>query len=157
MSLRQLLFAVGLGLGALAIFLVVLWSPERQVRLHQEHLLSAISKKNWPRMASFIAEDYSDRWGHDKAFVLSAAHEVFGQFLFPKVTMDEPAIGIAGQTATVSARLQVTGQGSPIAQMIVERIEDLREPFIFRWQQRSAKPWDWVLVRFDQRELELPE
>jgi hypothetical protein len=39
----------------------------------------------------------------------------------------------------------------------VQRAEELREPFTFDWQQQSWKPWDWALVRIEQRELQIPD
>jgi hypothetical protein len=39
----------------------------------------------------------------------------------------------------------------------MEAAGDLREPFTFDWQQRSWKPWDWVLVRMEHRELQIPD
>jgi len=140
----------------LAIFLVVLWAPERQIRLHQEHLLSAISDKNWARVASFIAEDYSDRWGHDKAFVTQAAREVFAQFFALELTMSQPVLSRRDQNGEVSGRLIAKGSGGPFAQMAIDKLQELREPFTFRWQKRSWKPWDWTLTRVDHPTLEVP-
>ena len=157
MTPRSILISAALALAALAVFLVVLWSPERQVRLHQKHLLAAVSKKDWPRFASFIAEDYSDRWGHDKTFVRAAAREVFAQFFVLEITMQNPAVSAGGGNGEVSARLVAKGTGSPVAQMVIEKLQELREPFTFRWRQRSWKPRDWALARVDQPALEIPD
>lgn len=151
------MFALGLGLAALTILLVVLWSPERQVRLHQEHLIRAVAKKDWARLAPFIADDYSDRWGQDKANALLAARTAFEQFIFLKITMEDPAVNATGEAGRVVTRFSVTGNGGPLAQIILERADELREPFTFDWQQRSWKPWDWALVRVEQRELQIPD
>jgi hypothetical protein len=140
----------------LAVFLVVLWSPERQIRLHQEHLLAAVSDKNWARVASFIAEDYSDRWGHDKAFVTQASREVFAQFFALELTMSQPVLSRHDGNGEVSGRLIAKGSGGPFAQMAIDKLQELREPFTFRWQKRSWKPWDWTLMRVDHPTLEVP-
>jgi len=157
MSRRQILPASGIALAAVALFLVALWSPARQVRLHQEGLLDAISDRDWKRLGPFIADDYSDRWGHDKANVLEAAGIAFGQFVFLKVTLHDPAVSVTGEAGRVVSRVVVGGKGGPLAEAVVAVADGLREPFTFDWQQRSWKPWDWALVRMEQRELEIPE
>jgi len=153
---RSIISTAVLALIGLAIFLVVLWSPERQVRLHQEHLLAAVSDKNWARVASFIAEDYSDRWGHDKAFVLQAAREVFAQFFALELSMENPVLNVRDVSGEVSARLIAKGSGGPFAQMAIDRLQSLPEPFTFRWQKRGWKPWDWTLTRVNHPTLEVP-
>jgi len=157
MSPRRIAFAAALAFVVVAFFLGALWSPERQVRLHQEDLLGAVADRDWKALAPFIADDYSDRWAQDKANMLAAAQEAFGQFVFLKIRMTDPAVSAAGETGRLMTRLSVSGQGGPLAQVVVEAAGELREPFTFDWQQRSWKPWDWVLVRMEQRELRIPE
>lgn len=153
---RSIIPTAALLLLGLAVFLFVLWSPERQVRLHQEHLLAAVSDKKWARVASFIAEDYSDRWGHDKAFVVRAAGEVFAQFFALELSMQDPVLSAHDGNGEVSARLIAKGSGSPFAQMAIDTLQGLPEPFTFRWQKRSWKPWDWSLTHIDHPTLEIP-
>ena len=142
---------------ALALFSAWLWRPERQVRLHTSHLLAAVEGRRWARVENFIADSYSDRWGHDKEFVLQGSKEVFGQFIFLTIQSETLSSSISGSLGTTSRRLKISGSGSPIAQMAMERVNQLREPFVFTWQQRSWKPWDWRLIRFDQPELDISE
>jgi hypothetical protein len=144
-------------LGIVAIYIAALWQPARQVQLHQTNLLRAVEKRNWERFASFMADDYSDRWGHDKEFVLRESREVFRQFLFLTVRQEVRAMQIGDQRGTVLARIELTGSGGPLASVATERVNALSKPFTFRWRQRSWKPWDWQLVDVDQPELELSE
>lgn len=144
-------------LGIVAIYIAALWQPARQVQLHQTNLLRAVEKRNWERFASFMADDYSDRWGHDKEFVLRESREVFRQFLFLTVRQEVRAMQIGDQRGTVVARIELAGSGGPLATVARERVNALSEPFTFRWRQRSWKPWDWQLVDVDQPELELSE
>jgi len=157
MTPRQIAFAAGIALAAMGLFLAALWSPERQVRLHQENLLEAVADRDWERLTRFMADDYSDRWGQDKANIIDAAREAFGQFVFLKISMEEPAVSAPNETGRVVTKLKVQGQGGPIAHAVVEEAAELRQPFTFDWQRQSWKPWNWALVRMDQRELEIPE
>ena len=60
-------------------------------------------------------------------------------------------------TGTTRARLILAGRGSPLAEYAVERVARLTQPFTFTWRQRSWKPWDWVLTKMEQPELEIGE
>lgn len=106
-------------------------------------------------MGGFLADNYSDRWGHDKAFVLAASREVFGQFFLLTVESRTDACDLEGDTATVRAPVRITGTGGPIAQYAIGKVNALREPFIFTWQHVGSKPWNWHLARIDHAELEL--
>ena len=138
----------------LVIFLVQLWQPSRQVRLHQRHLLRAVEKRNWPAVSRFIAPEYRDRWGQDKDIVLNNAAQAFGQFLFCGLQGTEHALDVHGDSGTIVVNLTLTGSGGPLADFAKQRVSSLSEPFTFRWQRRSWKPWDWLLVTADQPELE---
>ena len=139
------------------LFSVWLWQPERQVRLHTSHLLAAVEGRNWGRVEKFIADNYSDRWGHDKEFVLRGSTEVFRQFIFLTIQSETLSTSSSGGMGISYTRAKISGSGSPIAQMAMERVNQLREPFVFTWQKMSWRPWDWRLVKFDQPELNISE
>ena len=140
---------------ATVIYCLVLWQPERQVRLHQRNFLRAAEKKKWERLAQFVAPDYSDRWGHDKEIVVQQAREALRQFLFLSIAQEERAAHVLDGKGTLAGRLAVEGSGGPLAEIVQQHVNSLSEPFTFHWQQRSWKPWDWKLVRVDQPELEV--
>ena len=142
-------------LTAAALYAAWLWQPARQVRLHTAHFLGAVERRKWDRVQSFVADNYSDRWGHDKEFVLRETREVFRQFLFLTIQSDPAPPVLAGPDATVSTPVKLAGDGSPIAQFAVEKVNTLRAPFIFTWHRASWRPWDWRLTRVEQPELEI--
>ncbi len=139
----------------MSLWLVWLWQPERQVRLHQKHFLQAVERRNWRSVENFLAEGYSDRWGHDKAFVLSASQEVFRQFLFLTVEQRIDDCIVEGKAGTARVLVKITGSGGPVAQYVVSTVNALRDPFVFSWERVGRWPWEWGLVRFEQRELRL--
>lgn len=138
-----------------AVWLVSAWQPARQVRRHTERFIEAVEDKDWKRLAELTADDYSDRWGHDKAALVSRSREVFAQFFAIEIEAHELSVLEAEGVGTASALLSLRGSGGPLAQLAIERAAMLREPFAFTWRLRSGKPWDWVLTRIDQPELEL--
>jgi hypothetical protein len=139
----------------LVLFLVWYWQPERQVRLHQQELLSAVEDRDWEDVAELMANSYSDRWRHDKEFVIREGREVFRQFLTLQVTGEVTDLQVANGSGEVKARLKVLGRGGPVAEFVMSRVNVMREPWLFRWQQQTVWPWDWQLVYLDQPELEL--
>jgi hypothetical protein len=132
-----------------------LWQPERQVLLHQEHLLDAAEKRDWRAFAAFIDPHYGDRWGHDKSSLLADSSEVLRQFLALTIQRDLRDCSVADGRATVRIRLKLQGTGGPIAAYAVAELEGMSEPFSFQWKKNSWKPWDWTLVAADQPQLRI--
>ena len=153
MKKRALLAAAVLA--ALALYAAWLWQPERQVRLHTAHFLGAVERRQWERAQAFVADNYSDRWGHDKEFVIRESREVFRHFLFLTIQSDPAPPAISGRDAGISTPIKIAGDGSPIAHLVVERVNTLRSPFTFTWHRPGWQPWHWQLTRVGQPELEI--
>lgn len=139
----------GAALVVLALWLSWWCQPERQVRRHTAHLLKAVERRNWSNVKSLLADHYSDRWEHDKNFLGEALPQVFGHFLFLNVEHETTAVEVAGGTGRTTTRVKMSGTGGPLAQYVVEKVNNLSEPFTFHWSQRSGWPWDWECTRVD--------
>lgn len=124
---------------------------------HQRHLLEAAETKHGARLAAFIDGHYTDRWGHDKPFVVRQTSEILRQFFVLTIRNETVAVAVNGPHATVSAQLKLDGQGTAFAAYAQQAVNGLREPFVFAWTRVSWKPWDWQLIRVDQPELRLGE
>lgn len=154
---KTLRLTIGLAAVAIVIFLALLWQPARQVRLHQEHFLKAVAKRDWQSVGQFISAEYHDRWGHDKENVLVQSAQVFGQFLFCNIQSEERSLLLENGNATLSAKITMGGTGGPIADFATQRVNALTEPFVFKWVRKSWKPWDLELTEVDQPQLEIRE
>lgn len=146
---------LGLLLVVILLRCLWLWQPERQVLLHQNHFLDSAEKRDWNRFSGFIAASYSDRWGHDKGFVIKESSEVLRQFFALTIQRDQPECRLNGDRATVRLHLKLEGKGTPIATLASSMVDGVKEPFSFEWKRQSWKPWDWVLISADQPELHL--
>ncbi|MEA3208382.1 MAG: hypothetical protein QOE70_1439 [Chthoniobacter sp.] len=155
MNFKRSALAAGAALVALALWLAWLWQPERQVRLHTAHLLGSVERRNWTRVESLLAEHYSDRWGHDKAFVLAGLRQVLGSFVFLRIEQESTALAIQSGSGVATTRVKIIGQGGPVGEYVMAKVNGLPEPFVFTWQKRSGKPWDWVLLAVDHPSLDL--
>lgn len=151
MNLQRLLPATA-ALAALGIWLAWLWQPERQVRLHSETLIRSVERRNWRKVETLLADKYTDRWEHDKGFVVGALRQVFQQFIFLDIQHEIVAADAISGRAT--ANVKISGQGGALAQIVMTKVNALGPPFTFTWEKRSGWPWDWQLVAVDHPTLE---
>jgi len=126
-----------------------LWQPQRQVELHQRHFLDAIGDRRYAALSSFLAADFRDGAGHDKAWVLERAREVLPHFFALSVRESgmrvEFATSAERATATVRTRLRLQGAGDALAEMAKDAVNTHPEPFRFTWRKAGWQPWKWEL------------
>jgi len=141
---------------ALGLWLAHLWSAENQVRLHSEHLLARIEKRNWSAAADMIAPDYRDDWGDDRALLVERLRLTLRFFTRLTITSDDPRVDVGSASGTWSARVRLAGTGSEVAPGIIARVNSLTTPFELHWRKESWHPWDWKLVQVRNPALEVP-
>jgi hypothetical protein len=150
-------FYAGVGLAlALSLYLMWLWGAEHQVRMHSNHILSAVESKSWPKFATFIADDYEDQWGQDHALVLERTRDVFRYVRAIRIVPGYAIVQTGDGHATWQAKITIEGGDNELTSMIKERVNPLTTPFLLEWRKRSWKPWDWKLVRVSNSGLEIP-
>jgi hypothetical protein len=150
-------FYVGLSVALLvALFLLWLWRPERQVRYHSEHLLRAIEHKNWSAVADFVAADYRDQWGNDRVRLLERTREVLRYLRALRIEASEVAVNIDNRRGDWIANIKIDGQQDELIGAVKEQVNALPTPFQLEWRRVSNKPWDWKLIRVANSSLELP-
>lgn len=154
MDLKRAAWMIAAALLALAIYFAWQLQPEQQVRRHTAHLLKSIERRNWESVKDQIDDSYTDRWEHDKALLLEALPQAFGQFLFLTIEHETSAVTMEGGSGKATTRVKMSGSGGPLASYIVEKVNTLGAPFTFRWAQRSSWPWDWKLMRVDHPTLD---
>ena len=157
MGVKKIAIGSAVALVVLAGFLAWNWQPEKQAGIQTAHFLQAVERRNWEKVRAYLATNYTDRWGHDQALALEAAEQVFQQFLFLKVEHEIVSQAANRATGETRARVKISGSGGALAQIAMERVNGLREPFLFSWKRQSWKPWDWQITRIEQPELEIRE
>src|SRR5215210_5686323 len=128
-----------LGLVVLALYCLWLWQPERQVLKHHENLLLAAEKRSWNRFTDLIDPQYSDRWGHDRVFIVRETREWLRQFFALTVTGDIVTYEAVDGRGRVVAHIKLDGNGTALAQLAKSEVNSLREPFVFEWKRKSWK------------------
>ena len=137
------------------LWLAHLWGSENQVRLHSENFLRQIEKRNADASGDFLAVDYHDDWGHDRALILNRLRLFLRFFSSLTITVTEPDITVSSSDATSKASVRLAGAGGEFAPEIIKRVNSLTKPFTLRWRQESWRPWDWKLVAVSNPALEL--
>ncbi len=137
------------------LWLAQLWRAENQVRLHSEHFLRQIEKRNVAAAGDFLAQDYHDDWGQDRALLLSRLRLVLQSFSSLTITATGPQVTLHSSAATWSAPIQLEGAGGEFAPQIIGRVNSLTKSFELHWRHESWHPWDWKLVEVSNPALEL--
>lgn len=146
-----LVVAVGLGL-----YLFQLWEAGHQVRLHSEHLLRALEKKQWSKVENFLDPAYADQWEHDRATVVTRLRQVLPYARNLRIHAREVIVRAAEGEGDWRARVTLEAEPNEVSTFIQQRVNTLDAPFELRWRRVSKKPWDWKLVRVTNPALRLP-
>ena len=111
--------------------------------------MRAAENRRWTKLADFIDAKYSDRWGHDKTFVLRETNEWLRQFFTLTIHSEIESAEINHDHGKITARLRLEGNGTALASMAQDEVNSIPTPFVFEWTRKSWKPWDWTLTRAD--------
>jgi len=140
----------------LAVYLLWLWRPEHQVRLHTEHFFHAIDARKWESVAEFIGEDYHDQWDHDRERLLERMREGFRWVRGSTITSSEALVRVEAPRAFWTGKINVYSSDDGVMQLLDEHVNRLPAPFALEWRQVSGKPWDWKLVRVSNPGFQIP-
>jgi len=145
--------AVALCIG---LYLLLLWRPDHQVRLHTEHLFHAIDDRDWEAVGNFIGDDYQDQWGDDRARLLERMREGFRWVRGSRITAAHPSVQVETARAIWTGKIVVYSSDDGVMEVLDERVNKLTAPFEFDWRRVSGKPWDWKLVRVSNPAFQIP-
>ena len=147
----------------IALLLVILlvgwclwnWQPERQVRLHQRHLLEAAQKRNWKKLNSLLDESFLTPCKQDKIMVLKNLDLTLRPFLTVQITNAEDTMTLDDPTGQIRSIIRINGNGTQLATEVKNLVNQSNEPFEFTWKRVSWKPWDWRLVSVSHKLIAL--
>ena len=138
----------------LALVLVVgLWfawwalgrSPEEQLRAAQAEFIEAIQDRDWDEIQDFFAPDYTDAYGHNRETVVQTLKQyISGFFTLDVKTSDLTVQAVKGQ-GVVKLKAKLEGNGTAVSQMVLQRVNQMEQPWVFHWSNPSRWPWNWRL------------
>jgi hypothetical protein len=140
----------------MGLYLVWLWQPERQVRRHTENFFHAIEHKNWEATADFIAVDYQDQWGDDRARVLERLREGFRYVRGLRIIASNPSVRVESRRGVWSGKIALYSSDDDVIEVLDERVNKLPTPFELEWHRTAEKPRDWKLARVSNPAFEIP-
>jgi hypothetical protein len=134
-----LLFALGLGL-------IWHWSPERVVKREFSALLHNLEKRNWKKVSQQLSEKYRDAWHEDRSSAVAQLNEIFRQFFWVELTpSDSKWQRTAPDEFLLTTRLNIAGEGTPLAQLIKQEANRWSGQLELRYVKQSGRPGDWKL------------
>jgi hypothetical protein len=152
----------GAAIGVLAIalcigvYLLWLWRPEHQVRLHAQHFFHAIDSRSWDKAAEFIGEEYRDQWDQDRTRVLERLREGFRWVRGSTITAPDAVVQVETSRAIWIGKINIYSSDDGVMQLLDERVNRLPAPFELEWRRVSGKPRDWKLVRVSNPAFRIP-
>jgi hypothetical protein len=141
---------------AIALYLIWLWRPEHQVRLHTENFFHSIDHRHWDAVADFIGNEYRDQWGNDRARLLERMREGFRWIRGSRIMAADSVVNAEARRAIWSGKITVYSSDDGVMEALDQRVNKLPTPFELEWHRVSTKPWDWKLVRVSNSGFEIP-
>ena len=138
------------------LYLMWLWRPEHQVRLHTEHFFHAIDGRDWETVEDFIGEDYRDQWNNDRARLIERLSEGFRLVRGSTITAPDALVQVETPRAIWTGKINVYSSDDGVMEVLSERLNKLPSPFQLEWHHVSRKPWDWKLVRVSNPAFQIP-
>jgi hypothetical protein len=139
-----------------ATYLIWLWRPEHQVRLHTNNFFQAIDHRNWDGVADFIGADYQDQWGDDRARVLERMREGFRWVRGSRIMAPDSIVNADAHRAIWIGKITVFSSDDAVMEALDQHVNKLPTPFELEWHRLSGKPWDWKLVRVSNPAFQIP-
>ncbi|HKS04269.1 MAG TPA: hypothetical protein VJR49_02845 [Chthoniobacterales bacterium] len=146
-TLRGATFGVLAVAVCISVYLLWLWRPEHQVRLHTQRFFRAIDGRNWDTVAKFIGEDYRDQWEQDRPQVLEHMREAFRWVRGSSITAPDAVVHVDASRSIWIGKINIYSSDDGMMQLLDERVNKLPAPFQLEWRRVSGKPWNWKLVR----------
>src|SRR5207237_6171517 len=117
--------AVALCIG---LYLVWLWRPERQVRLHTENFFHAIDHRNWEAVADFVGNDYQDQWGDDKTRLIERMREGFRWVRGSRIIAANPSVQVETVRAVWASKITLYSTDDGVMAWLDESVNKLPRP-----------------------------
>jgi hypothetical protein len=150
-------FYGGLALAVcIGLYLLWLWRPEHQVRLHTKNFFHAIDHRDWEAVADSVGDDYHDQWDNDRARLLERMREGFRWVRGSRIVAANPSVQVKTPRAIWVGKITVYSSDEGVMDVLDERVNKLPSPFELEWRRFSGKPWDWKLVRVSNPAFQIP-
>lgn len=127
-------------------------SPEDRVRAAQEKFIRAVEDRDWGKVGSFFAENYTDAYGHTRETAIQDGKKYLGGFYTLTLQTNQISMHTTQGQGVVSMTIRMSGNGIGYSQLVLGHVNQLTEPWVFHWSNATPWPWNWQvnLIHNDQ-------
>lgn len=143
-----------------AVIVLIVWlvlpylaSPEKQVEKRHQALIAAASRRSWRQVEEMIAADYQDEWKQKREDAVTTAREILSGFLVLDMTWHPESLKVIGNTAQAKGAITMDGKGMGVSEIVMDRVNHVKAPWVFTWRKDGSKPTDWKLISVSNEEL----
>lgn len=143
-----------------AIIVLIVWwflpsmaSPEKQVENRHEDLIAAASRRSWREVEEMMAADYQDEWEQKREDAVITARELLSGFLVLEIKWEQKSLTVTGNTAETTGLITMEGKGMGASEIVMDRVNHVKAPWVFTWRKDGPKPTDWKLISLSNEEL----
>jgi hypothetical protein len=149
-------------LTVLAVWLAwpYLESDKAQVLRQHQRVLSLAADQKWDAVTASMALEYEDQWSQNRAESVAHAEEILTGFITLDIEWTTAEVTVNDNIAKVRGTAKLAGRGlSPANQYVMDRVNALKEPWVFTWRRDGRGPGGWKLLALRNTELggPLPE
>ncbi len=131
-----------------------LLQPDRRLDRAWDGFLEGFATRRAAAVRAHLAEDYADRWGHDRESIGDELRMAFFHLETLQVTATRVRRSRAGDDARIEAVIRAEATGSAFAIDSVGLFNRLEAPFSIEWRRDAGFPWAWRVVRIDHPDFE---
>lgn len=135
-----------------AVVLVVwlLWpyfeSTKAQVLRQHARVLALASDRDWEAVTESMALEYEDQWSLNRGDSVKLAEEILMGFITLDIEWTTTEVTINGNIAKVRGTAKLRGRGLGASQMVMDRVNEVKEPWVFTWRKDGSGPRGWKLL-----------
>ncbi len=130
-----------------AVWFLFFQSPAEQLGRAQAKLLHAVEKRDWKTIRAMLADEYLDDFGNDRAAAVQTGQDVLSGYFLLSLKTETTFQKGTNEIGIVKLKIKIEGNGNPVSQMVTDRVNRTKEPWVFHWLKKGRWPWDWKLVQ----------
>lgn len=136
-----------------------LQSDEKQVLHQHARVLALAADRKWPAVIESMALEYEDQWSQNRGDSVAMAEEVFMGFITLEIEWTTLEVTVNDNIAKVRGTAKLRGRGLGASDLIVNRVNEVTEPWVFTWRKDGRGPKGWKLLSLRNKSLggPLPE
>jgi hypothetical protein len=149
-----------------AIVVLLVWlvwpyleSDNAQVLRQHQRVLALASDRDWDAVTQSMALQYEDQWSMNQGEAVDLAKDLLAGFITLDIEWATAEVTVNGNIAKVRGTAKLTGRGLGPSEIIMDRVNALKEPWVFTWRKDGPGPRGWKLLSLRNTELggPLPE